>query len=247
MASGTVGKRPTAEETAGERGAASVEQVGLIVLIGLVFMVMIAALGASFPEERGRELGSLLSRRMACAPLAPSDCRRDRLITAYGEGLGRLVRSLAPVPGQLMRGGLTGVDFRYCRRPSCAVPLAGERGDRLTTSNRRITVFTEVRRPGRGGDGSGVGAGWPPGSDAAPAQIQVIYWVYRPGQPWEAIIRNAGPAELEAAAATRLGGDETPILVPLETFPGRNHTKFPRTEEPPWRWRIAPVYPGRPS
>lgn len=225
--------------TADERGAASVEHVGLVVLIGLALLIAIAALGAGFPEDRGRQLGSLLARRMACAPLGPGSCRQDRLTTAYGERLARLARSLAPAPEQLVRGGLTGVDFRYCRRPSCAVPLAGARGDRLTASNRRITVFTEVRRPGRGHSGGDGGS--------AAGGIRIVYWVYRPGQPWEAVIRDAGPTEIEAASAVRLGGDETPILVPLETLPGRNHTKFPRTEEPPWRWRITPIYPGRPS
>ena len=45
-------------------------------------------------------------------------------------------------------------------------------------------------------------------------------------------------AELEAASRIRLNLEDDPALVPLELLPGRNHTVFPRAEEPPWRWRV---------
>jgi hypothetical protein len=35
-----------------------------------------------------------------------------------------------------------------------------------------------------------------------------------------------------------------PRLVALETLAARNHLDFPAGEEPPWRWRVEPVYPG---
>src|SRR5690606_39166149 len=94
--------------------------------------------------ETGRELGALIGRRLACAPLAPGPCNQDPLKTAYGENLARLVRYLAPSPQELTAAGIAPVDFRYCRRTSCAVPAAGPRGLRLTRSNRRLTAFTEL-------------------------------------------------------------------------------------------------------
>ncbi len=229
-----------------ERGSATVEQVGLLGLIALLFAVAILAVTTHGPIAGGRELSSLIGRRMSCAPLLPGPCHRDRLIPAYGESLARLTRALAPSPAELVLAvpntarsqaggsaaglGLVTVDFRYCRRASCATPIPGPKGERLTQSNRRITAFTEVRDERRQG-----------------GALTLRYWLYRPGLAWTSIDRHAGPAELAAAASTPLGGDETPILVPLETLPGRNHIPFRRVEEPPWRWQVSPVYPGRPS
>ncbi len=117
---------------------------------------------------------------------------------------------------------LVPVDFRYCRSSSCAVP-AGD--GRLTTANRRLTLFTEVSPLGEGS--------W-----------RVTYWSYRPTIGWEATRRVAGPAEIEAAAGTRLSLEDSPRLVPLEILPGRNHYDFPRREIPPWRWKVEPASNG---
>lgn len=214
----------------GEKGAAAVEQIALVMLVAALMLGVFATVSGRDSVDGSRQLGSLLGRRLACAPLAGEACRRDRLTVAYDETLARVVRMLAPSQAELRNDGLVAIDFRYCRRTSCAVPLAGERGERLTESNRRVTAFTEVRDRRRSGGGVGI-----------------VYWLYRPGQPWQPIHRLAGPDELAASRATRLGRDETPILVPLETLPGRNHYAFPRLEEPPWRWRITAIYPGRPS
>jgi hypothetical protein len=51
-------------------------------------------------------------------------------------------------------------------------------------------------------------------------------------------------ADLAAAAAIRLNLEDDPALVPLETLAGRNHARFPRGEQPPWRWRVPTSYPG---
>lgn len=214
----------------GAGGSAAVEQVGLTLLLALILAAAVALVASRGPIDQGRELGSLLGRRLACAPLAPAPCGQDRLKTAYGERLARLVRALAPSPAELFSDGLSAVDFRYCRRPSCAVPAAGARGERLTTANRRLTAFTEVHDRRRR-DGT----------------VALVYWLYRPGRPWQAIRRRASAAALAAAEGIRLGLDESPRLVPLETLPGRNHVRFPPIEDPPWRWRVASIYPGRPS
>lgn len=214
----------------GERGAAAVEQIGLVLLIAAVLLGVLVAVGNRDSIDQGRQLGSLIGRRLACAPLAPGPCRRDRLTVAYGEPLARLVRMLAPTSAELASEGLVAVDFRYCRRASCAAPQSGARGERLTRSNRRITAFTEVRDRRR-----------------HEGRIEILYWLYRPGQPWQVIRREADRDDLSAARSIRLGRDESPVLVPLETLPGRNHYRFPRLEEPPWRWRVTPTYPGRPS
>ncbi len=208
------------------RGAASIEQTGLILLIALLMGAAISAIAARDPEGGG-ELGSALARKLRCAPRLPGPCWRDPLTEAYGRPLAGLARALAPEPRG--RPGPTGavlvpVDFRYCRRPSCAV--LGDRPD-LTASNRRVTAFTSViddrRRTGT---------------------VEVTYWQYRPTIGWERVVRRASSAEVAASASTPLLESANPRLVPLETLPGRNHYDFPAVEEPPWRWRVEGVHPG---
>jgi Flp pilus assembly pilin Flp len=203
-----------------ELGAASVEHVGLVLLITLLALAAIASVVAS-PLEGGRELGSAIARKLRCAPRLPDNCWHDPLTEAYGRPLGGAVRALAPRPEP--RGGLMPVDFRYCRSASCALPGPSER---LTASNRRTTAFVSVDdRRRSGGD------------------VLITYWLYRPTLGWERVERRASSAEVARLAATPLLETQAPKLVPLETLVGRNHFEFVAGEEPPWRWRVESVYP----
>jgi hypothetical protein len=198
------------------RGAASVEYLALGALIGLLVIAGIAALVAAPPRQADRELGEMLARRIACAPRYPVPCGRNPLALAYGFPLGKLVRSLAPPP--VVRSGALPVDFRYCRSASCAAP-GHDPG--LTASGRRITEFTSVDDLRRGG-----------------GPVRVTYWLYRPGQRWERIVRTAWAPEIESASSIRLNVEDDPALVPLETLPGRDHYRFPPLERPPWQWSL---------
>jgi len=205
-----------------QSGAASVEQAALAALLALIVIAAIAAVRSASPERGTRELGEMIGRRIACAPRYPVPCGRHPLALAYGFPVGKLVRALAPDLADLAAPGPGGtllpVDFRRCRQPSCAAPGAREG---LTASNRRVTLFTAVEDRRRAG-----------------GPIRIRYWLYRPTLGWELIEREAGPAELAAAAAIRLNRDALPDLVPLETLAGRDHVRFPRGEEPPWRWLV---------
>jgi hypothetical protein len=209
-----------------ERGSASVEQAGLVALVALLLLAAIAAVAAGGEIEAGRGLAAAISRRIACAPRLPDACRHHPLVPAYGWPLARLARALAPAPEPLP--GPTGlplvpVDFRYCRRESCAVAA----GPHLTTSRRRTTAFTQLIDRRRS-------AGW----------VELVYWLYRPGLGWQRIARRAGRPQIEAAAGTPVLLSDDPNLVPLETLPGRNHYEFPAGERPPWQWQIHGRYPG---
>jgi Flp pilus assembly pilin Flp len=203
-----------------KRGAASVEHVGLVLLIALLALAAIASVVAS-PLEGGRELGAAIARKLRCAPTLPGPCWRDPLTEAYGRPLGGTVRALAPRPES--SGGLMAVDFRYCRSASCALPGPS---DRLTASNRRTTAFVSVQDRRR-----------------SEGQVRISYWLYRPTLGWERVQRVASSAEVAALAGTPLLEAQDPKLVPLETLVGRNHFEFLAGEEPPWRWRVEPVYP----
>jgi hypothetical protein len=202
--------------------------VALATLMAVLIAAAVAALAAAPPDRSARELGAVIGRRLACVPRYPVPCGRHPLALAYGFQIGKLVRYLAPepVPAASAAGSLLPVDFRRCRRASCALP-GGERG--LTASLRRVTLFTSVEDLRRGG-----------------GPVRITYWLYRPTLGWERLVRTAGGAEIEAAAEIRLNLADNPALVPLETLAGRNHYLFPRHEEPPWRWSIASRPSGRP-
>ncbi|MGH2924957.1 MAG: hypothetical protein ACRDK1_03200 [Solirubrobacterales bacterium] len=208
-------------------GAASTEQVGLVLMVALLLLAAISAIVARGPDRAGPELGSAIARKLRCAPRLPGPCWRDPLTEAYGRPLAGLIRALAPEPGAILSPSgawLVPVDFRYCRHETCAVP-SGRRG--LTTSNRRVTAFTTISDHRRS---TGV--------------VELTYWLYRPGIGWGSVARRASAADVATYGSTPLLEATNPRLVPLETLPGRNHYDFPADEEPPWRWRVPGVYPG---
>jgi len=214
------------KERASERGSASVEQAGLVALIALLLLAAIAAVAAGGEVDAGRSLAGVISKRIACAPRLPDACRHHPLVPAYGWPLARLARALAPAPEA--RPGPSGlalvpVDFRRCRRESCAIAA----GPHLTASRRRTTVFTQLidRRSSQG---------W----------VELVYWLYRPDLGWERVARRAGQAQIDAASDVAVLLKDDPALIPLETLPGRDYYDFPPGERPPWQWRVQGLYPG---
>ncbi len=209
-----------------ERGSASVEHAGLTALIALLLVAAIAVIAAAGKIDPHRSLGGTIARRLACAPRHPGACRHHPLVPAYGWPLARLARALAPAPVALAGPAglpLVPVDFRRCRRQSCAVTA----GPHLTASGRRTTAFTTIEDRRRS-------LGW----------VELTYWLYRPGLGWERIVHRAEQADVDAASDVRVLLKDDPALVPLETLPGRNHYEFPAGEQPPWQWRVPGSYPG---
>ncbi|HEY5976608.1 MAG TPA: hypothetical protein VIT85_02020 [Solirubrobacterales bacterium] len=205
-------------ESACERGSASVEQVGLSALLALILAAAIAAVAAGGDVDAGRSLAGSIGRKIRCAPRLPDGCRHHPLVPAYGWPLARLARALAPPPSAVPGSSgvpLYPVDFRSCRSEGCAA------------GRRRPTAFTEID------DRRGT-LGW----------VEVNYWLYRPGLGWERVTRRASEDDVAAASGTRVLLKDDPVLVPLETLPGRDHYGFAAGEEPPWRWNVDPVHPG---
>jgi hypothetical protein len=205
-----------------DRGAASVEQAGLILLIAVLVAAVAGAVLSRGGEAESRELARAVAQKLRCAAHGPGPCWQDPLTEAYGRPLAGLVRALAPVPGGAGALGLLPVDFRRCRQASCAMP--GERPE-LTASNRRVTAFVAVDDRRRS-DGT----------------VAVDYWLYRPTLGWELIHRSASATDVATHAMTPLLESANPRLVPLETLAGRNHVDFAAGEEPPWRWRVAHAF-----
>jgi hypothetical protein len=212
---------------ADERGQATIESAGLAALVALLLVAAIAAIaGGGAKLEAGRELASAIGRRIVCAPHLPDACHHQPLVPAYGWPLARLARALAPAPEALLGPDglpLVPVDFRRCRRESCAVAA----GPHLTASNRRTTDFTQLIDRRRSDD-----------------TVELIYWEYRPTLGWRAVRRTATSADVEAAGGTEVRASQDPALVPLETLPGHDHYDFPTDETPPWQWQVEARYPG---
>jgi hypothetical protein len=131
----------------GERGQATVEFTALVLLAALA----LGALSAFGPRFDGRSFGGFLAFHLACA--IKRDCHRgeDLLERAYGRRDAHLVRDLAPnlvyEPGERQLP----VDWRACRRATCAeAPDERDLDVHLTGSGERVTAFTRlIRRGGR--------------------------------------------------------------------------------------------------
>lgn len=204
-----------------ERGAASVEQAGLILVVALLCAAVAGAMLSRDGEAETRDLARAFAQKIRCAAHGPGPCWQDPLTEAYGRPLAGLVRALAPLPEVVE--GLLPVDFRRCRQASCATP--GERLQ-LTASNRRVTAFVGVEDARRSN-----------------GTVTIDYWLYRPSMAWEHVRVTATAAGVAAHAMTPLLESANPRLVPLETLAGRNHVNFSPAEEPPWRWQIGSGFP----
>jgi hypothetical protein len=200
-----------------EVGSASVEQVGLAALLAVVLIAAIAAVVSGGDVDAGRTLARAIGRKISCAPRLPDACRHHPLVPAYGWPLARLARALAPPPEALPGPGaaLFPVDFRNCRSAGCA------------DGDRRPVAFTSIED--RRQD-----LGW----------VEVTYWLYRPTLGWDRIVRRATQADVDAAAGTSVLLKDDPLLIPLETLPGRDHYAFPAGERPPWQWQLHGVHNG---
>jgi hypothetical protein len=199
----------------------------MAMFVALLFSAAIAALAHEPRLPAVRQLGGTIARRIACAPRLPEPCKRNPLVEAYGTPLAKLVRFMASIPAAAVNSGPDSVpvDFRRCRRPSCAT--GGPDGARLTTAFRRRTLFVSISDRRRAGAG-----------------VEITYWAYRPGMGWSRLVRHGDRAAVAAAGGLRLSRLDDPVLVPLETLPGRDHYEFPAAEEPPWRWQLKSRYPG---
>jgi len=128
-----------------ERGQATIEWLGLVLLVALA----LAALSAVAPRVDGWSFGGFLTARLVCAVSGRCLHEDDALALAYGSHGAALVRSNAPnlvyEPGERELP----VDWRRCRRRRCA-EAPDERGldVRRSDSGERATVFTHLLRSG---------------------------------------------------------------------------------------------------
>lgn len=171
----------------GERGQASPEWIGLVLLVALVFVAAVAA-GAPVP---GTDLARAVAARIACAAGFDDGCRGDRgaLALAYGPELAALVAEHTPSLDYEEGMRAVPVDFRSCREDRCADGAEGG-PVRESLAGEPITAFVHVidcrdaeASAREGYDCSGDRAG----------RVYLQYWLYYPGSATaRALLGDAG-------------------------------------------------------
>lgn len=153
-----------------EAGQGTVEWVGLLACLALLFLALVLA-GVRVP---GAALAEAVASRLLCAAAIASDCDSEpALIAAYGSELGALARLHAPTILFERGSRALPVDFRRCRARACSDGSA--RGlVRRTDSGLPVTVFVRVVDC-RAGEGEGAGC-----DGSADGNVYIQYWLYYP-------------------------------------------------------------------
>lgn len=158
-----------------ERGQSTVEWVGTLCVVSLLFVLLVAA-GVRVP---GNELARAVASRLLCAVAMGEGCGdAPGLIAAYGTEVGKLVRRHMPTLAFEQGSRAVPVDFRRCRSTACSD--AAEEGLVHRTAERLpVTAFVRVidcreaeteRTEAEGADCSGERAG----------NLYIQYWTYYP-------------------------------------------------------------------
>lgn len=159
--------------TSAERGQGTVEWVGLVALVALVFAGLVAV-GVRVP---GTALANAVASRILCAAALAEHCGDEPgLIAAYGDEVGRLVREHMPTILFEKGSRAVPVDFRRCRETSCGD--AAERGIvRRTKVGLPVTAFVHVIdcRPDAAADSEVAGVDC---SGARAGNLYIQYWLY---------------------------------------------------------------------
>lgn len=157
-----------------ERGQASPEWLGLVLLVAVALATLLAA-GVKVP---GLDLGRLIAARIACAVGLGDGCERGgELAAAYGVELAALVSRYAPRLDYEDGMRALPVDFRSCREDACAEGLpsgavrASSAGERVTAFVHVIDCRSAAAAPGDAYHCSAERAG----------HVYLQYWLYYPG------------------------------------------------------------------
>jgi hypothetical protein len=163
------------ERGGNQRGQASPEWIGLVLLVALAF---IAAVAAGLPVP-GTDLARAVATRIACAAGLESGCSGEggTLALAYGPELAGLVAEHTPSLDYEEGMRALPVDFRSCREDACAEgPVSGRVHESL--AGEPVTAFVhaiDCRDPE-----AAARDGYDCSADRA-GRIYLQFWLYYPG------------------------------------------------------------------
>jgi hypothetical protein len=169
---------PGSAGIAAERGQASPEWVGVVLLLTLAFTSALPILG---PMPLGLSLARAIGARLVCAVEVSDSCRRDpELVAAYGAELAAALRRHAPEVAYERGMHALPVDYRRCRSAACANGPA-EGVVWRSTSGAPATAFVHVIDCRRGGRPAFAGRGPRPDCTARRGgNLYLQYWLYYP-------------------------------------------------------------------
>lgn len=129
-----------------EHGQASIEWIGVCLLVSIAFGAALAFV----PAIDGRPLGAALARALVCAVGRDCSAERQALRDAYGDRDAALVRRYAPNLVYERRTLTLPVDYRECRSHRCSDAPDDRDLDatRAARGGARATAFTHVARRG---------------------------------------------------------------------------------------------------
>ena len=157
-----------------ERGQASPEWLGVILVVSLAFGAMVAA-GLNVP---GANLARSIAERLLCAANLGEGCGGEpsALVLEYGPEVAELVAERVPVLSYEEGMLALPIDYRECREVSCAQgPGYGRTAE--SRSGEPVTLFSHVV------DCRDPDAPVPPSADCsgnAAGNLYLQYWAYYP-------------------------------------------------------------------
>jgi hypothetical protein len=160
-----------------DRGQATIEWLGLLLLAGIVLGAAVLAVGLRPP---GLELADAIADRLACAVRLSKNCGSDpRLEAAYGRDLRAALQAHAPM--LLYEDGMNAlpVDFRRCREDRCAHG-PGDGFVVRSDAGRPVVAFTHAIDCRPAGRAAAEAAGADCSGDRA-GRLYLQYWFYYPG------------------------------------------------------------------
>lgn len=191
-----------------ERGQGTVEYVGLLLFVALVFAGVVAFAPSSLP---GADLARSLVARTLCAVRGGCVPGPSPLVEAYGEEVAAMVEANRPeIRFERSAYSSLPVDFRRCRLRSCADttrigPVGHTQGGEQPTAFVHVVDCREGSPPVPGSECDGAAAG----------RLYLQYWLYYPDSATRSLGRRgyhlddwesfqlrigAGPAEARASS-----------------------------------------------
>ena len=159
-----------------ERGQASPEWVGLVLLVALLISGALAGLG---PMPLGVSLARSVGARLICAIDLSDSCRRDpELTAAYGADLAQAAREHAPMIFYEHGMRALPIDFRVCRSSTCG-DAGGEGRVWRTEGGGPATAFVHVIDCRAGEPAPFAGTNRPADCSGSRAgNLYIQYWLY---------------------------------------------------------------------
>lgn len=202
-------------EAAGSResGQATVEWVGLILLVSLLVASFGALAGVVLP---GAGLAQAIGAKLVCAVRLSGECRggRSALELAYGARLAEAVTAYAP--DLLYEEGMAElpVDYRECREDACSLAAQGSGESTETVDGVPAVAFTHVVDCSSDGIDAAEDDGFDCSGERA-GNRYIQYWLYWPDSQtepwgsrghheddWESFQVRIGPGDIVARASS---------------------------------------------